>query len=175
MTSRGGNRYDRTFMEGFIRPGVDLGNWASRAGLTARGVIPTGPTEMSLFKQAHYAQATAHLLRYTLRTDGFASVNAPYRGGEMRTKPFRFSGRRLVMNFSTGAAGGIRTEIQDGGGEPVAGFSLADSREAVGDEIERVVHWKGGADLNSLTGRMIRLRFVMKDADLFSIQFSNPA
>src|ERR1051325_586315 len=75
LTSRGGNRYDRTFMEAFIRPGTDPGNWASRAGITALGVVPPGPAEMSLYKQAHYAQPTAHLLRYTLRTDGFVSVN----------------------------------------------------------------------------------------------------
>ncbi|MGE3312937.1 MAG: hypothetical protein AB7O66_23455, partial [Limisphaerales bacterium] len=46
MTSRGGGEYDRTFLEGFIRPGPDLGNWASRAGLTALGVVPTGPAEI---------------------------------------------------------------------------------------------------------------------------------
>jgi hypothetical protein len=60
MTTRGGHRYTRTFMEGFIRPGPDLGNWASRAGLSALGIVPTGPAEMSLYKQAHYAQPSGH-------------------------------------------------------------------------------------------------------------------
>ena len=65
MTTRGGDRYTRTFMEGFIRPGPDLGNWASRAGLSALGIVPTGPAEMSLYKQAHYAQPSGHLVRHT--------------------------------------------------------------------------------------------------------------
>ena len=171
ITSRGGNRYDRTFMEAFIRPGTDVGNWASRAGIAALGVVPTGPAEMSLYKQAHYAQPSAHLLRYTLRTDGFASVNAPYRGGELITRPLKFSGKELALNFSTGAAGGIRVEIQEANGKPVPGFTLDDAVETIGDEIERVVRWKNGADVGALAGQAVKLRFAMKDADLFALRF----
>jgi hypothetical protein len=164
-------RYDRTFMEGFIRSGNDPGNWASRAGLTALGVVPTGPVEMSLYKQAHYAQPTAHLLRYPLRTDGFASVHAPFTGGEMITRPFTFTGQKLVVNFAAGAAGGIRVEIQDASGIPNPGFALEESIETLGDEIERTVRWKSGSDVSSLAGPTVRLRFVMKDADLYSLRF----
>jgi hypothetical protein len=171
MTSRGGTRYERTFMEAFIRPGLDPGNWASRAGLTALGVVPTGPAEMSLYKQAHYAQPTCHLQRYTLRTDGFASVNAPYRGGECITKPLVFAGKELILNVSTGAAGSVRVEIQDAGGNPVPGRALTDAAEIIGDAIERTASWKSGADLSNLAGRPVKLRFAMKDADLYSIRF----
>jgi hypothetical protein len=171
MTSRGGTQYTRMFMEGFIRPGLDLGNWASRAGLTALGVVPTGPTEISIYKQAHYAQPTCHLLRYTLRTDGFASVNAPYRGGECGTRPFRFAGKELVLNFSTSAAGSVRVELQDESGKALPGYSLAEAVELVGDDVERVVAWKSGADLRRLAGKPVRLRFLMKDADVYSLRF----
>lgn len=171
MTSRGGARYTRTFMEAFIRPGVDPGNWASRAGLTALGVVPTGPNEMSLYKQAHYAQSTCHLLRYTLRTDGFASVHAPYRGGEFTTKPLTFAGRRLALNVSTSAAGGVRVEIQQPDGSPVPGCALADAVEVIGDDLQRVVAWKSGADLGRLAGKPVKLRLVMKDADVYALRF----
>ena len=171
MTTRGGHRYTRTFMEGFIRPGPDLGNWASRAGLSALGIVPTGPAEMSLYKQAHYAQASGHLVRYTLRTDGFVSVSAPYVGGSFVTKALTFTGRELVVNFSTGAAGGLRVEVQDATGEPLPGFALADAVEQVGDEIERVVTWKSRRDVSGLAGRPVRLHFAMQDADLYSLRF----
>lgn len=171
MTSRGGRVYDRSFMEGFIRPGTDLGNWASRAGMTALGVVPTGPTEMSIYKQAHYAQPTAYLERYTLRTDGFASIHAPYQGGEVLTKPFTFSGRHLVINFATSAAGFIRIEIQTAQGEPIPGYCLADANEIIGDGIARKVSWKGPHNPGDLADKAIRLRIQMKDADLYSIQF----
>jgi hypothetical protein len=51
MTSRGGYDYDRTFMESWVHPGADIGNWASRAGISALGIVPTSPTEMSFYKQ----------------------------------------------------------------------------------------------------------------------------
>ena len=171
MTSRGGHRFDRTFMEAWIRPGTDLGNWASRAGMTALGIVPTGPAELSVYKQAHYAQPSAHLVRYTLRTDGFASVHAPYAGGEMVTKPLRFAGKELMINFATSAAGSVRVEIQDEAGKAIAGFALADAHEQVGDDIERVVSWKAGSDLSAWARRTVRLRFVMKDADVYALRF----
>lgn len=171
MSTRGGNVYDRTFMEAWIRPGTDIGNWASRAGLTSCGIVPTGPAEISLYKQAHYAQPTTHVLRYTLRTDGFASVNAPYKGGEFTTKPLTFTGGRLTINFSTGATGGVNVEIQDASGKPLPGFALADSVEQIGDEIERTVKWKGGDDLSKIAGQTVKLRFTMRDADLYAIRF----
>ena len=62
---------------------------------------------MSLYVQRDYDQQTAHLDRMTLRVDGFASMNARYTGGEMITKPFRFSGKELELNYSTSAAGSI--------------------------------------------------------------------
>ncbi len=171
ITSRGGTRYTRTFMEGFIRPGLDLGNWASRAGLTALGVVPTGPAEMSLYKQAHYAQPTCHLLRYALRTDGFVSVHAPYRGGELITRPLILNRKTLVLNFSTGAAGAVRVEIQDADGKPLPGYSLADAAELIGDGIERTASWKSGPEIDLPGPRPVKLRFVMKDADLYSLRF----
>ncbi len=171
MSSRGGNRYTRTFMEALIRPGLDSGNWASRAGMTALGVVPTGPAEISIYKQAHYAQPSAHLVRHTLRTDGFVSLSAPYRAGEVVTKPLKFSGRELVINFATSAAGSVRVELQDLEGKPLPGFALTDACEEIGDEIERVVRWESGTDISCFAGEPIRLRFVMRDADVYSLRF----
>ena len=86
------------------------------------------------------------------------------------TRPLTFTGRELVVNFSAGAAGGLRVELQDAAGTPLPGFALADAVEQIGDEIERVVTWKG-ADVSELAGQPVRLRFAMKDADLYSIRF----
>jgi hypothetical protein len=158
-------------MEGFIRPGPDPGNWASRAGLTALGIVPTGPAEMSLFKQAHYAQPSCELVRYVLRTDGFVSVNAGFAGGELLTRPLRFGGRELEINFSTGAAGGVRVEIQDETGVGIPGYRIEDAVEQVGDEVARVVRWRQGSEVSGLAGRIVRLRWVMKDADVYALRF----
>ena len=109
--------------------------------------------------------------RYTTRIDGFVSLHAPLSGGACLTKPLIFSGRNLVLNFATSAAGSLRVEIQDHEGIPVPGFSLDDSDEFFGDAIDRTANWAGGNDLSALSGRPVRLRFALKDADLYSIQF----
>ncbi len=171
ITSRGGNRYDRTFMEGFVRPGIGLSNWTTRTNYVAHGIVPTGDNEMSLYVQRNYAQPSHCLQRLTLRTDGFVSVNAPYAGGEMVTKPFRFKGSKLLLNYSTSAAGSVWVEIQDESGKPITGFAKADADELIGDSIDHAVSWKGKTDLSALAGTPIRLRFVMKDADLYAIHF----
>jgi hypothetical protein len=171
MTTRGDDRYDRTFMEGFIRPGIGLENWVSRTNYPALNVVPTGEREMSVYANQNYGQLTANLHRYALRTDGFASVNASYAGGEMLTKPLQFSGKELMLNFATSAAGGIRVEIQDAAGKAIPRYALDESIETIGNDIERVVHWKSGSDVTQRAGQTVRLRFVMKDADLFALRF----
>lgn len=171
LSSRGGNRIDRTFREGFVRPGPGVENWTTRTNGATRGMVQTGPTEMSLYIHRNYGQVDARLERLTLRLDGVASVNAPYDGGEMTTKPFTFTGEELVINYATSAAGGLRVEVLDAAGSPLPGFALADCDEIFGDEIERVVSWNGAADLARWTQQPVRLRFTLKDADLYSLRF----
>lgn len=171
MTTRGGKVYDRTFREGFLKPGIGLENWVSRTNYPALNVVQTGPSEMSVYANQNYGQETAHLRRYSLRLDGFAAVHASATGGELLTRPLRFTGEELTLNFASSAAGGLRVEIQDAAGQPIPGYTLADAVEAIGNEIERVVHWKSGSDVSKLASQPVRLRLVLKDAELFALQF----
>jgi hypothetical protein len=164
MTARGNAPYDRTFREAFIRPGLDPARWGNRSNYAALNVVPTSPTEMSIYHDGSGE-------RFVLRTDGFASVHASADGGELVTRPLRFTGRELFINSSTSAGGSVRIEIQDDSGQPVPGFTLADSRNLVGDAIEQLAGWKNGSDVSSLAGKPVRVRFVMQEADLFAIQF----
>jgi hypothetical protein len=176
LTTRGGDRFDRTFMEAFVRPGIGWENWTSRTNYPALGVVQTAPAEMSFYVQRNYGQPTARLDRYALRLDGFASAHAGYGGGELVTRPVVWpkatdgKSRELFLNYSTSAAGGVRVEIQGADGTVVPGYALDDCQELIGDEIERVVTWKGGSDLAALAERPVRLRFVLKDADIYSLQ-----
>jgi hypothetical protein len=171
LSSRGGYRYDRTFMEALVRPGTEEGNWVSRNGIAVTGIIQTGPKEMSFFVAQHYAQPTAYVKRFAVRLDGLASVHAPYAGGEMLTKPLIVGGRDLILNYSTSAAGEIRVELQEPDGEPIPGYSLLEGAPIVGDSIAQSVAWQLKADLSALVGKPVRIRFVMKDADLYSLRF----
>ena len=115
-------------------------------------------------------ECTAYLRRYAIRIDGFVSVAAPLSGGELLTRPLVFEGARLELNYSTSAAGSVRVEIQDAVGHPIPGFTLADNAELYGDSLRQTVHWKS-ADVGALSGKPVRLRFELRDADLYSFQF----
>ncbi len=171
MTTRGGLRYDRTFLEGFLRPGVGVEHWVSRDNYPGLNVVPTSASEMSFYVNRRYGQKAAYLARYSLRLDGFSSLSAPYKGGEMVTKPFRFTGRQLELNYATSAAGFVQAELQSPSGVALPGFGLQECSELIGDRISRTVSWKGG-ELSSLLGQTVRLRLQLKDADVFSLRFA---
>jgi len=177
MTSRDGLNWHR-WLEAFVRPGLQSERWVTRNNLPAYGIVttksdlPGTPDELSIYTSEGYYVGPCRLRRFTLRMDGFVSVNAPYSGGELTTKPLVFDGRHLVVNYSTSAAGSLRVEIQDAEGKPRKGYSLADCPEIYGDAIDQVVSWKAGNDLSSLAGTPVRLRMAMKDADVYSIRFA---
>ncbi|NQT11448.1 MAG: hypothetical protein HQ582_01785, partial [Planctomycetes bacterium] len=178
MTSRDGQSF-RRWGEAWIRPGLQRERWVCRNNFVAWGMLETqsaldgAPNELSFYSMEGYYQGeTCQMRRYTIRIDGFASAWAPFAGGELVTKPLAFAGKRLSLNFSTGAAGGIRVELQKPNGEPIPGFSLADCQEVFGDELDRTVSWTGGSDLGKVSGQVVRLRFSLRDADLFSFQFA---
>ena len=178
MDSRDGNRF-YVWDEAFIRPGYELAaNWVYGDNYQAWGMletkseIPGTPNELSVFATEGYRRAPGNRLRrFSVRIDGFASAHAPLSGGEILTKPLVFEGSKLILNFASSAAGSVRVEIQDAGGEPISDFSLADCQEIYGDSIERTVSWNAGDDLKRLAGRHVLLRFELKDADLYSFRF----
>lgn len=178
MSSRDGVNFKR-WPEAYIRPGPNVvDSWVYGDNCVAWGLIetesdsPGAPPELSLYvTEGYWTGPSMNLRRYTTRLDGFVSLHAPLSGGACLSKPLIFSGSQLYLNFATSAAGSLRVEIQDHDGSPVPGFTLEDSDEIFGDAIDRVAHWTRGSDLSALSGRPIRLRFVLKDADLYAFQF----
>ena len=171
MSSRDGINFDRSFMEAFVRPGLEFSNWHERGIYMECGVLQTSPEEISLFGMEHKDLPTMRIRRYSLRTDGFVSMNAGFDGGEFTTHPMLFEGSELELNYSTSAVGSVRVEIQDADGNALPGFGLEDCPEKFGDEIEGVMTWKGGASLGDLAGKPVRLRVALKDADLYAFRF----
>jgi len=173
LSSRDGLHWDRRFMEAFIRPGLNPNNWGNAHGnLTpAWGILKTAENEMSLYWVENGVEMP-RLRRGALRMDGFVSLKAPYSGGESVTRPLIFNGSRLILNYSTSAVGRIRVEMQDPEGTPIPGFEEISCDEIYGDEISRIVSWGKNPDVSALSGKPVRLRFLLKDADLYSFRFT---
>lgn len=62
-------------------------------------------------------------------------------------------------------------ELQSGDGEPIPEYELENCDELIGNEIERVVSWAGRHSIEKLQGKAVRLRVVIRDADLFALRF----
>ncbi len=184
MASRDGKNF-RVFEEAFIRPGLRTrdswfyGDNYQNNGLvvTKSSVAPDAPDELSMYVTEATLQneKPAKLRRYTLRLDGFVSINATMKGGTLITKSLRFSGKTLTLNYSSSARGGIRVAITDPSGKPFPGYALDDCPWIYGDSLDREVEWSRGEtvtpDLSAIAGKPVRLLFELKDADLYSFKF----
>lgn len=172
MTSRGGTHYQRKFMESFVRPGIDPSSWAARSNMPGLGVIQTGPTEMSFFIVRGYSSNIPRIERMAMRLDGFASLHAGYQEGHAITRPVKLDGHRLALNLSTSASGYAKVVLLDADGAEIPGFGQADATELVGDAIDLTATWAKGR-LDELKGRPVRIKFILRDADLYAFAITN--
>jgi len=117
-------------------------------------------------------QNVACISRLISRRDGFTSVRGAYTGGEFTTPALVFSGRELVLNVDTSAAGLVRVGILDEHSQPIPGFTTEQCDLIhTANEINRRVSWHGNADVSRLAGKPVRLKFLLRDTDLYAFQF----
>lgn len=136
--------------------------------------IPDHPGRYSVYAtEAYYTGPDSRLRRFEYRQDGFVSIHAGNQGGVFLTRPIQLGtlAERLTLNFKTGDGGSVRVALEDVAGKPLAGFGLADCKPLTGDQLGQQVTWKQGADVSALKGRTVRLRFELKNSDLYALQF----
>ena len=172
MTSNDGFKFNRRD-EAFLTPGIEnRNNWWYGNCYMAYGMIETeaeedcAPNEISMYTGENYRIKGVNFRRYTIRLDGFFSWNAPYRGGDILTKPLTVSGDEMSLNFATSALGGITVSVCDENGDVLDGYT---SYTIFGDTVDRPVEFE--KPLSALKGKTVRLRFGLKDAQLYSFVF----
>ncbi len=169
MSSRDGLHFQR-WSNAFIRPSTEPEVWTDRNNYPAWGIIETGPEELSIYWTEHYRHPSMRLRRGTLRKDGFVSLQSAGQVGEALTRPLKFEGSALEVNYATDATGWIRFELCRPDGTAIPGFTLHDSEALFGNELQHEVVWRGGS-LAELAGQEVRLRIRMENADLYSLRF----
>ncbi|MCU6712018.1 hypothetical protein M6D81_25265 [Paenibacillus sp. J5C_2022] len=177
MSSRDGKRWRRSD-DAYLTPGITSDhNWVYGDCFLTIGMQETKsdtvgePNEISMYAFENNWKDQCLLRRYTIRQDGFMSLRADAVGHETLTKPFTFEGRQLTLNVSTSAVGGMKVELQDISGKTIPGYSLEECDEIFGDRLDYIVSWNGKYDVSPLVGQAIRMRFFMKDVDLYSFKF----
>jgi hypothetical protein len=79
-------------------------------------------------------------------------------------------GEELRVNFATSAAGLMKVALCDENGREIAGFGLEDMEPIWGDALDRPVFWKNGKSMGEFSGQSVRLKFYLKDADLYAFR-----
>lgn len=173
MTSRDGLHFNLR-NEAFITPGIESrNNWWYGNNYTAYGIEETesdidgAPNELSFYMNDAYIAKRTNFDRYAIRIDGFFSWYADYKGGEVLTRPFTFKGSELTVNFATSAMSYMMVAVCDEEGNELEGYK---TYKMFGDSLERKVDFE--KDLKDLEGKPIRLKFYLKDCDLYSFKFN---
>jgi len=103
----------------------------------------------------------------TLELDRFMCLEAKDQPGTVVTKPFKLAGDKLQVNVK----GDILVEVLNRKGEPIPGFSAKQATQYKRvDELRLTPTWKNGSRLSTLKGSVIRLRFHLRNARLYSFQ-----
>jgi hypothetical protein len=175
MASRDGTVFQR-YTEALIPTSAPQDRDGNRSNYMTWGLVQLPgrerDRELSVYAtEAYYTGPGGRLRRFVYRLDGFAALHTGSDGGEAITRPIRFQGQKLVVNFRTTRAGSVRVELRDASGLPLPGFALSDSRALSGDEVAATVSWAKGSDLGRLAGEPVSIRFFLEDADVFSFRF----
>lgn len=173
MSSRDGVNWNRPFLEAWVRPGPDQRNWTDRSNMPAWGIVESAPGEWSMYVSEHYRWPDNRIRRLVMPRHRLASVHAGANGGEFTTPPLQLTGRKLVLNYATSAAGSVQVELLDAAGKPIPGFTLADHPALFGDELDGAVRWTKATELPALKDQPVRLRFVLNDADIYALRFAD--
>jgi sialidase-1 len=103
-----------------------------------------------------------------LRLDRFMCLEAKDRPGTIITKPFKLEGNKLEVNIDA-RDGWVQIDLLDENGKAISGGQAKRYENA--DELRLTPKWKNQADLSSLKGEELSLRFTMKNAKLYAFQF----
>ena len=104
----------------------------------------------------------------TLRLDGFCSMHAGAREGWLITRREPFREAAVTINVRTSATGSVSADILDRNNRVVPGFSRQECVPFSGDSVAHELKWKTAQLPSAPEGSDWKIRFWLRDADLFS-------
>lgn len=122
-----------------------------------------------LYKEATESRVLTGLTK--CKAGRLAHVEPSERRGEFTTLPLVAEGSRLLINAACDPGGSIRVEVQDAEGNVLPELALDDSLVFSGDRVAHPVRWRR-ARFEEVNRRVIRLRFVLEGARLYSFRIS---
>jgi hypothetical protein len=111
---------------------------------------------------------------FTLRRDGFVSMDAQKSEGYLLTEKLIFDGNYLFVNANVSSKKGqLLVEILDEEGNSIPGYS---KKECLAmkktDHTKYMITWKGKKDLSDLKGKKIKIKFYLQNGQLYAFWIS---
>jgi hypothetical protein len=91
--------------------------------------------------------------------------------GYFATQAFIAPGGKLRINALTARTGGVLVEAADFYGKPIPGRTFEDCSPLIGDQHKTLVTWKNADDMGVKAGEPVILRFRMKKAKIYFLDF----
>ena len=165
MTSRDGELFQR-YPDAVIPRTAPKDRNHNRSNYMVWGMfqLPGKPNEISVYGTENYYERTpGRVRRFVYRVDGFVALRGGADGGQVTTKPLRFTGQNLLLNYVVKPGGTLTVEVLD-----KSGAVVGQSQPLEGDAVDASVSWKQKPDLSD---GMIRLRLSITNADVYSLRF----
>jgi len=165
MTSRDGKTFHR-YADAVVPRTAPKDRNHNRSNYMAWGMfqLPGKPNEISVYATENYYEPTpGRVRRFVYRVDGFVALRGGEAGGQMTTKPLRYKGKRLLLNYVVRKGGALSIEVLDD-----AGNIIGKSKSLAGDAVDGAVEWDQNPKLRE---GIVQLRFSLKNADVYSLRF----
>lgn len=179
--SRDGFHWHRPDRQAFVKSSRTAGQW-NRGYLHSSGGCFLVVNDKLYFyvtgfsgaspAHGHHMYAGGSTGLYTLRRDGFASMDAREETRTLTTRTVSFEGEYLFVNASS-LQGRLQVEVLHPDLSIVEGYSAAECIAFRGDSTKAQIRWRERDTLRGLANRPVKFRFVMDDGALYSFWVSD--
>ena len=171
MASRDGITFTR-YQKAVIPQTAPKDRDGNRSNYMTHGLLelPGQPNAWSVYAtEAYYSGPDSRVRRFTYRKDGFVALQGT---GEVLTKPIRYQGQRLLLNYRCREGGSLKVGLQTEDGRSLTASSPDESNILTGDSVNHEMGWKNPNPVQLGLGRTVRLRFELKNAEVYAFQFA---
>ncbi|MEO8494168.1 MAG: hypothetical protein ABI614_03795, partial [Planctomycetota bacterium] len=165
MTSRDGTKFHR-YTDAVVPRSAPQDRDHNRSNYMTWGMfqLPGKPHEISVYATENYYEPTPGRVRqFVYRVDGFVALRGGSDGGQVTTKPLRYKGQKLLLNYVVRDSGTLTVEALN-----EAGDLIGKSQPLTGDAVDAPVAWEQDPKFGD---GVVQLRFTLKNADAFSLRF----